>query len=58
MVKSNIISLTPRAIERVNHLIDDSKQENKILRIGIEKGAVLAYTTRWIMFLKFQMVMR
>ena len=38
MVKSNIISLTPRAIERVNHLIDDSKQENKILRIGIEKG--------------------
>ena len=38
MVKSNIISLTPRAIERVNHLIDDSSQENKILRIGIEKG--------------------
>ena len=38
MVKSNIISLTPRAIERVNHLIDDSKQENKILRIGSENG--------------------
>ena len=38
MVKSNIISLTPRAIERVNNLIDNSNQENKILRIGIEKG--------------------
>ena len=38
MSKSNIFSLTPGAVERINQLIDGSNQDNKILRIGIEKG--------------------
>ena len=37
-MKSNIITLTPAAIERVRSLINNSEKQGAMLRVGIEKG--------------------
>lgn len=51
-MKGNIITLTPAAVERVKSLIANSTEHGTMLRVGIEKGGVLAFIIPWNMFLK------
>ena len=54
MQKSNILKLTPKAIERIRYLVNQSSSQDNILRIGIEKGgcAGLTYSMDYISEIK------
>ena len=54
MQKSNILTLTPKAIERIRYLVNQSSSQDNILRIGIEKGgcAGLTYSMDYISEIK------
>ena len=44
MQKSNILTLTPKAIERIRYLVNQSSSQDNILRVGIEKGGCAGLT--------------
>ncbi|MGI9312675.1 MAG: HesB/IscA family protein [Alphaproteobacteria bacterium] len=54
MQKSNILTLTPKAIERIRYLVNQSSSQDNILRVGIEKGgcAGLTYSMDYISEIK------
>jgi iron-sulfur cluster assembly protein len=54
MQKSNILTLTPKAIERIRYLVNQSSSQDNILRIGIEKGgcAGLTYSMDYVSEIK------
>jgi iron-sulfur cluster assembly protein len=54
MQKSNILTLTPNAIERIRYLVNQSSSQDNILRVGIEKGgcAGLTYSMDYISEIK------
>jgi iron-sulfur cluster assembly protein len=54
MQKSNILTLTPKAIERIRYLVNQSSSQDNILRVGIEKGgcAGLKYSMDYISEIK------
>ena len=54
MQKSNILTLTPKAIERIRYLVNQSSRQDNILRVGIEKGgcAGLTYSMDYISEIK------
>ena len=54
MQKSNILTLTPKAIERIRYLVNQSSSQDNILRVGIEKGgcAGLTYSMDYVSEIK------
>lgn len=54
MQKSNILTLTPKAIDRIRYLVNQSSSQDNILRVGIEKGgcAGLTYSMDYISEIK------
>ena len=54
MQKSNILTLTPKAIERIRYLVSQSSSQDNILRVGIEKGgcAGLTYSMDYVSEIK------
>lgn len=54
MQKSNILTLTPKAIDRIRYLVNQSSSQDNILRVGIEKGgcAGLTYSMDYVSEIK------
>ena len=48
-INTKIMSATPEAVKRLEHLINESEKDIKAIKIGVENGGCAGMAYTWIM---------